>query len=60
MPATVPVQAGERQRTYQYVKDFTGLNYEDRWLFLLFVFLFAIVYRLLAMLAIRYVSYLKR
>ncbi len=46
--------------TSDYVHNFFGASYDDRWYFTLSTFLFAIVYRMLAMLATRYISHLKR
>jgi hypothetical protein len=41
----------------QYVKHAFGFSFDDRWYFVLSTFLFAVVYRLLAILATRYVGY---
>ncbi len=39
----------------EYVKNAFGFSFDDRWYFVLSTFLFAVVYRLLAVLATRYV-----
>jgi hypothetical protein len=42
------------------MKDFTGLNYSDRWIFFVTTAMFAVGYRILAILAFRFVSHIKR
>ena len=46
--------------TWQYVNSYYGFSYDDRWLFVLTTFLFAVGFRIFAMLATRFVSHLKR
>jgi hypothetical protein len=46
--------------TTDYVHDFFGFNYDERWIFTLTTAMFAVGYRLLTMLATRYISHLKR
>ena len=57
----VPTAAGlTTQYTSDYVHNYFGFDYVDRWYFTLSTALFAVVYRGLAMLVTRYVSHLKR
>ncbi len=46
--------------TWSYIHTQFGFSYDDRWYYTLSTGLFAVVFRLLAMLVVRYVSYLKR
>jgi hypothetical protein len=43
-----------------YISDTYGFNFQDRWLYCMSTYLFAFVYRVLAMLATRYINHLKR
>lgn len=55
----IPVN-GMNQTVSSYVSDFLGQNYDNRWYFTLSTFLIAMAYRVLIILAQRYISHLKR
>ena len=58
--ACAAAQNGETMGVSEYVSSYLGIDYENRWYFTLSTFLFGVVFRALAMLALRYINHLKR
>lgn len=51
---------GTPTRVEDYVFALNGYKYDDRWLYVLTLLGFTVAYRLVAMLALRYLNFLKR
>jgi hypothetical protein len=54
------LQNGSTMPVFDFVSDYLGHHYDERWLFTLSTFLIGLGFRLGAVLSLRYINHLKR